>query len=72
MYFGKINFETNFRPFRGQLEVRNICGLLVATVMENHFDFEHFSLAITCDDLLVLESKKEDLVPKLQIWHQIF
>ena len=55
-YFGKINFEAVFRPFRGQLEVRNICGPLVARVMENHFDLKHFSLAIT----------------KVQIWHRIF
>ena len=37
-YFEKINFESVFRPFRGQLEVSNICGPLVATAMENHFD----------------------------------
>ena len=70
-----MNFEAVFRPFRGQLEVRNICGQLVARVKENHFDLKHFSLAIwaiTSDDLYALESKKEDLVLEVQIWHRIF
>ena len=43
------NFEADFQHFGGQLEFRNICGPLVATVMEKRFDFKYFSLAIPCD-----------------------